>query len=153
YDPGQCDAAREWGFPVFLPEQHRAGRGGVCLNQPDELGSHWRGDAGLSRRLPVYGPGGYELPEAVLTVDGAITSDWSDWSDASDNGLLPDTKLAVDGIQQVLGRGFAHDFSHGIHRDAQVHGDQFQRGIGAQRVDRAQRSGAGAVQGVLVPGI
>src|SRR6185503_12525413 len=66
-------------------------------------------------------------------------------------GSFSDAELAKNHIQQVLRRGLANDLADGIHRDAQVHRGQFQRGASAQRIDGSRRRLARAAQGVLMP--
>src|SRR5439155_21788470 len=61
-----------------------------------------------------------------------------------------DAKPAADDVEEIIGGGFADDFTDGNDPDAEVHGDQFESLISAQGVDRDQGRGAGAVQRVLM---
>ncbi len=64
--------------------------------------------------------------------------------------LFTEAKLTENGIEKVLGRGFAHHLANRLHGDAEVDGNEFERGTGAQGLERPGSGGACSPQRILV---
>ena len=78
-----------------------------------------------------------------------VSVNWVDGKSA----LFSNAKLAENGVEQILGGGFADHFSDGVDGDAQVHGDELEICRSAQGGEALLEANARAAQGVLMAGV